>query len=357
MKKISKIEKINPMNLIKIFILIILIQITTAQFPWQFKDFSDLSDIVPFKYNSDALVRRVAEIIKEYEDEYPEFFYELSLRTEFIHYMCKITDRLINLYTDNLIPFLLSEPNIENEVSITFLNLSISILVPLYIIAILLTTLYLLFISGSPKGRAKAKATFVKLIIGFGIIMLTLPIFQLLLEISHIFSSMILSLLKPEVEIFKFPISFFMSYFVITTFFRPIFGSFFLLISLILPFAVLFVFSIRFFFILIATIFFPFTVLLYSFSPTKRIGETALKITLLWIFLPILNASIIGITSISFLISPLIPLKVFIRTAGFLLLTFSPIICAKLLDFLTNSRLARVIKYQTRRKLSSFIGE
>lgn len=306
--------------------------LSIAQFPWQFDD-----KIIPFSENSELIVKRLKEIAQEYKEKNPLFFYELSRRVEFIHYFSNKVDFLRELYTKNLIPFLMLDPKVENPMIINLINFSISLLGPLYILSLLTIAVYLLFVSGSPKGRAKAKATLIKLIIGLGIIMLTSPIIQVLLEFSHLFSSLILSLFVPDTKIFSLPISFFMSYFMITTFFKPITGSIFLLFSITLPIGVLVVLAFRYFLVILLTIFFPFSIFLYSFSPVRGIGKRALFQTCLWIFLPIIDSLILGIVSISFFTFPIEELRIFISVSGFLLLIFSPLIMMGVMNFIIGT--------------------
>lgn len=328
-----------------------LISSTSGQFPWQLKE-----GIIPFLEEHGELVERLGEIAQDYRETYPEMFYVLARRVEFIHYLSAKVTALTNLYTENLIPFLLLKPPLENSAITILLGFFLSLLAPLYILAILSTTIYLLFISGSLRGRAKAKETFIKLILGLGIIMLTLPIMQLLSEISHTFSFLILSWFNPNPEIFKLPISFLMTYFTFTTFFKPIFGSFFLLLSILLPIMVLVVLSFRYLLVILFTLFFPFTILFYSFSPTKRLGKAILFQTFLWSFLPLLGALIIGATSIATLTFPVPELKIFVSCAGYLLLIFSPLLVIGILNFILGLGIISSVQKKVNQKVSELVG-
>ncbi len=330
----------------------ILILQASGQFPWQSKD-----SIIPFAENSAALIQKINDIVQEYREKYPEMFYEFSRRAELLHKVSENVDGLMGRYKEILIPFMMSNPDISHTTVKTFLSFSLSLLEPLYVLAILFTSIYLLFLSNSPRGRMRAKATFVKLIIGLGIIMLTLPIIQLLVELSHSFASIVLSILQPNPEIFISPIKFFMAYFTVTTFFKPVAGSFLLLFSILLPVSVLLVLSIRYFFVILMTVTFPFTVLLYSFSPTNKIGKKMLRISFTWLFLPVFDAFILGAASISFYVSASEALKLFISLTGFLLLILSPFIFARIADFFTDAQIISSIRHGFSERIDRFIEE
>jgi hypothetical protein len=351
MMKQKKDVHIQKKHIAGILVAIILLsEITMSQFPWQLNN-----PIFSFPEHSSAFIDRLWELASKYKSNYPEMFYLLSRRVEFIHYFSHKIDKLMNLYVTTLIPFLMLNPPIENPMILSAIRFSVSLLQPLYIFAILLTATYLLFISGSPRGRAKGKATFVKLIIGLGIIMLTSPLIQLFLEISHGFTSLILDVFKPNPEIFKLSTSFFMSYFTMITFFKPAVGSFFLLASLFLPLGVFVVLSTRYLLVIFLTILFPFLVLFYSFSPTQRLGKKLLFSLFSWIFLPLFEATILGITSIGVLAFPIQEIKIFISTTGFFLLISSPIIMIYIMNFILGIGTISRISEEIGRRVTGFI--
>lgn len=335
-----------------ILIILLIISQIRAQFTWQSDD-----SIIPFAENSEVLMRKLTEIAQKYREKYPEFFYELSRRAELIHKISKAIDNLMQKYTEILIPFAMSAPDVSHTKIKTLLSTSISLLEPLYIIAILLTAIYLLFLSASPRGRTNAKATLVRLIISLGITMITLPIIQLLLEISHSFASIVMAIFQPNTEIFKFSIEFLMAYFAIVTFFKPIPDSFFLLLSILLPVLVLIILSIRYFAIILITVIFPFAIFLYSFVPANKLGKNIISISFMWIFLPVLNAFIIGVASVAFHSVNFTPLKLFISLASYILLIISPFIFIKLSELLLGSAIIITIKQKISLQIDKFILE
>ena len=76
---------------------------------------------------------------------------------------------------------------------------------PFYVLAIMLVAFYLLFVSGSPLGRARAKSSLIRLVISMGVIVLTIPIIQLCLDFSELLSGSILNMqdITPGISILK----------------------------------------------------------------------------------------------------------------------------------------------------------
>lgn len=318
-----------------------------------------------------SLASKVRDILDEIGREHPKLHMEITRRMEFYFYIADKIDALMDIYNENLIPFIYQKdlfqgnaikntpPLLRAPMVLGILNLFIRILQPFYLLAILITSVYLLFVSGSPLGRARAKSTLIKLIIGLGIITLTLPIIEMLLETSHYFTSMLLSI--PSIEEISSPIDpemfmvvkeFFIKYFLRITLFETFVGIPFLTLLILLPVSVLMVLAIRYFMVILLTTFFPFTVLLYSFFATKRIGETLLNQTFLWIFIPVIDAVILLVTWIAyksiFSIPELTPgtlldISTFIVFSGFLVLIFAPFIALGVMNWISSLGLVSVI--------------
>lgn len=316
----------NKILLIEIAIIMLLIlvsEFTTAQLSIE---------------NSDILISKLSRLEEKFRKSYAEMYKDFSRRVKFINFISDKTDAFMEIFTKNLIVLILLEPPIDNPLVINLVRYSNSLIAPLYILSILFTGIYLLFISGSPKGRNMAKSSLIKLIFSLGIIMLTIPIIQTLLEISHTVSSLMLSIFKPDVNILKVAVNYFMSFFIFTTFFDFELGIIFFIISISLPFGVLFILSLRYLMIILLTAFFPFAILLYSFIPTQKLGRAILFFTFLWIFLPLVQTAILSVLSLSYKISPIFELNIFISLVGFLLLIFTPIIMAAIANFISSLR-------------------
>jgi len=293
--------------------------------------------------NSSLLLDRLTELHGEFGSEYPQMYRGLEERTRFIDYVSEKVYRLNSVFCENLIPLLLIEPPVDNPVVGNILDNIILIIQPFYTTAIILTALYLVLASGSPTSRKNAKSSLVRLMIGIGLIMLTVPIIQLLLEISHNLASLILSLFNPDPWVFSEMSKFFMNHFVIISFFRPLMGLPFLTLVVLMQLSVLILFSLRYFIIMIMTVFFPVAVLLYSFESTNPIGRKILNQILLWAFLPAMEALALGVTSIAVFVSPISEMRVFMMFAGSLLLIITPLMMLSILTFISSLGIFSII--------------
>lgn len=233
------------------------------------------------------------------------------------------------------------------------------------------TGIYLLFISGSPKGRAKAKGTLIKLVLGLGLITLTLPIMEMLLELSHYITSVIM--LIPNMPSIGSPISpdmfmsvkeFFAGYFLRIAFFDTLSALPFLAAMICLPTGVMMTFSIRYFMVILLTILFPFTVFLYSFIATKRMGGTLLRQTFVWIYVQIVDGLILLATWTAYSSVQYIPqvlpetasnVRAFIALAGFLLLIVAPLISLWIVNWISTIGLMSYVLIRPMSMMESYI--
>ncbi|MBN2250979.1 MAG: hypothetical protein JW724_02755 [Candidatus Altiarchaeota archaeon] len=295
----------------------------------------------------------VKEILEKAKQEHPGMWMELGGRIFFYH---KISDK-IAFFTDffcrNLQGFVLMDPPLEDEGVITFLNYFIYLLQPIYGIAILFTGIYLIFVSGSPLGRARAKSNIISLILGMGLITLTLPLMQLLLEVPHALSSLMFSFV-PDFDggVFGLPADYFADYFFTMTFFESMAGSIFLLLPLLLQILALMVFSARYLMIILLTVFFPFTVLFCSLHPLRQIGSRMIRLTVAWAFLPVADAFIVIVTWIGYLsVSGMSfgNVGVYIVSSGLLLLVLAPLLTLLIVNAVYASEFVNyiVVNYVT----------
>lgn len=348
---------ITKNRLLTLAVVIILSVGAYAQFPWQpgfwgrdgFSDRVGEEPIIDIEEYSDMLLSRLSEIAQDFGTRHKDISFDFGRRVDFIHYISQRVDFLADTYSQNLIPMMLLDPPIENPQVVNVLNSIISLLQVLYAVAIILIALYLMFIAASPKRRVLAKSTLIRLIFGIGIIMLTLPLILLLMQISHGISSLILKIVDPDPGIFKIAIGFFFGYFTIIAFFEPALGVPFLLVSVLLPAAVLAVLSIRYLMVIILTAVFPFTVLLYSFYPTYSLGRRLVGLTILWIFFPVIEVAILSVIWIGANVSPMPEMDVFIIIAGFILLIMGPLIMYLIMRFIANMATTVVTTTRTRR--------
>ncbi|HDI73302.1 MAG TPA: hypothetical protein ENF58_04140 [Candidatus Altiarchaeales archaeon] len=307
----------------------------------------------------DEYLQEIKEITEQMKNEHPKMWMELSRRVYFCHQISTKIDIIMEDFCNNLIAFILLDPPLQNATVIGLLNYFILLLQPLYGIAILLTGMYMLFVVGSPRGRARAKSTLIKLIIGIGLITLTLPIIQAILQIIHSISSLLFSFVPDlDTNIFRIGITFFTNYFLTITFFEPMVGVPFLFISIMLPIAVLVVLAVRYLMIILFTVFFPFTVLLYSFYPTKKIGGVIIKQTFLWALVPIVESLVLISTWITYStisMSPVPEMGAFIIVVSLLLLIFAPLVTIALMNWI-GPGIATLLFIQPVRRVISYFG-
>lgn len=268
---------------------------------------------------------------------------ELTRRSDYSDHMGDLVDDLMDMFCDKLQPFILQadliyathghRPILTNPMVKNILHGFIHLLQPLYALAIILTSVYIIFISGSPEGRASAKSSLIKLVLGMGVITLTQPIIELLLQVSHAFTATVLSLYSVDTNVFREVTTFFMRYFVSIAYYEEMVGSPFLLMSIMLPVSVLAVLALRYFMVILLTVFFPFTILFYSFEPVRGIGKRLLMMTFVWIFLPVMDAIVLVATWVSYTTSAIPEINVFILFAGFFMLIFAPLIMVGLTNW------------------------
>ncbi|OYT54682.1 MAG: hypothetical protein B6U72_01750 [Candidatus Altiarchaeales archaeon ex4484_2] len=205
--------------------------------------------------------------------------------------------------------FILLKPNLTQPVVVHTLDFFIHLLEPFYILGIAVTVFYLLFMSASPLGRARAKSTLLRMILSIGLIILTIPIMQLLLDLTHILSAYTMTLVD-------------------IAFFQIIFYLFAATILVL-----------RYFMVILWAILFPFTIFLNSLHLTRRLGNEMLYQTGWWIATQFIEALIIvGITlAVVHMPTELVGEQAFrvgMGLACYLLIIIGPLFAMGLMDWL-----------------------
>jgi len=166
---------------------------------------------------------------------------------------------------------------------------SIEILIPIYVMVITLTGIYVLFLSISPAGRARAKSMLWNLILSMVLVSLSLEIFKILLNISGVLTRRIIAG-------------------IVTTNLSQLIGlgemnpwMLFFLYIFIVPvlFCAVLAVALRYIIVLILCAIFPFTLFLYFFEFTKDIGSKLLRYTMAAIYTQVVQALMLAITVIS----------------------------------------------------------
>ena len=243
-----------------------------------------------------------------------------SMYTDIIHWI------LMN-------PPIIDSPDVENMVFF-FVHLTY----PLYVLAIVLTGLYMLLVSTSPRGRARAKGSLIRLILGMVVIVITIPLIQLLMDVSEGFTSLVLNLADEEIAIsaFRDVINKFFAHFAMLSFGGGLEMGYMLLFMALIMFIPFITMALRYLMIIFWTLLFPFTILLYSFEFTQGMGKAMLRQTLAWIFVQVLYAFVIVAIAVGVAAVPSTsPVPIFfIEYAAVMLLIIVPFIMLGVMDWI-----------------------
>ncbi|MFC2154189.1 hypothetical protein ACFLRC_01750, partial [Candidatus Altiarchaeota archaeon] len=231
------------------------------------------------------------------------------------------------------------------------------ILIPFIEVALLITGIYFIFISRSPKGRAKAKVILQKLILAMVLITVSPMLYQTMIYLSSALTGSILNVTQTEISGGKNFRDAFFIYFAeamyanaegnltwssiydslstgkpLLLFIPILFASIFTLLAVLVT-------AFRFIMVLMLGILFPITIFLYLFEVTAPIGRGLGKATIMWILCPVVMAAWIAIalsiltgldpdiTSIESLIA------LFVITMAMALIAFSPLAVTGFLDW------------------------
>jgi hypothetical protein len=193
---------------------------------------------------------------------------------------------LVHVY-DNVEIFVLANPPIDSIKS--FQAVLIRYIYPLFILAIVTTAAYLLLYSDSPKSRVKAKGILVRMIFAMIIISLSPLLTDLLLRFSGALTGAILNRVAVDsaLSVTRSGAWKLFELFGYLTFIHRTGG-----IDLMLlweTFLLIFNFALaaRYMLVIFWCMILPLTLLLYTFTPTKKIGKKFLHQTLLWVFVQV----------------------------------------------------------------------
>jgi hypothetical protein len=184
----------------------------------------------------------------------------------------------------------------------------ISLMSPFFTLGIVLTSAYLLLYSESPRGRAKAKGVLIRLIYALILVSLSPLIIELLLTVSSGITGIILD--RTDVDfagqmIYEGSLHMFWIFRNLTLLQRTggvelllLWETFLLIMN--------FVIAMRYLLVILWSVLFPVSLLLFSFTPTKRIGKKFMHQTFLWTFVQVgwaisillINASVKGMDEI-----------------------------------------------------------
>ncbi|GAG40930.1 unnamed protein product, partial [marine sediment metagenome] len=206
----------------------------------------------------------------------------------------------------NLPSLILANPTVESVGP--GLGFFLKLVLPFYILGILLTALYLLFLSGSPAGRSMAKGNLLKLIYSLILLSLSPSLLELLFFLSSSVTSYVMSVVDIEIALGILERATDGFYAMIVTLFgiwvkAEGAGGFFAA-SFSLTYYILYILIIgRFVFVTLFAMLLPLSMFLYSFYSTRVVGRTLFRQLLILTFIQVtwgiaLVAIAIGVPSL-----------------------------------------------------------
>lgn len=213
---------------------------------------------------------------------------------------------LRTLYGNHFLELVEINPKATNAAIMNITGYFIYILEFLYIAALLVIGVYLLFLAGSPVGRLTAKSILPGIIAGMALTPISPHIMGILLNISGGLTHEIFSLLPGDpTRIFTEPITTLIAEFGGLNDFSAQAALPFFLFSLFLLSMNLILFVTRYIIVSIFIAIFPITLFLYCFNITRDMGRSLMEHTLIWIFSQVIVAVVLVSIYGLFLIDPL----------------------------------------------------
>ncbi|MFZ2456349.1 MAG: hypothetical protein WAX07_07725 [Candidatus Altiarchaeia archaeon] len=284
-----------------------------------------------------AIPETYGEFLASTADAIGKFLSELAGRLVFMGMVwTKISNVKYEIY-DNLPYFLLNDPQPGSPEINNISRYFISILEPLYVMAILITGIYLLFFSGTPQGRVRAKAMLISLIMGMVVISVSTYLIQLLFDTSNSLTKNILGQGPLDVGFTYRKAVDYLNYRAIDFMWTNVLlGMPFMLLSLLITTGIFIMLAARYFFLIFLIIFFPIAIFLTLFPLTKTIGNILLRQLVFWAFLPSAYALMlvtIGVSSQN-LTGVILEVSDIISLTGTLILIASPLVIFGVMDWI-----------------------
>ncbi len=206
-----------------------------------------------------------------------------------------------NSFSDHFQEIILANPSLNassasyNPEIVDLMSVSIRLLLPAYLLTVVLTAFYMLFMSASPEGRFKAKALLQRLFISMIFLSLSPLIVQAMLDTSQYMSQAIIDqsdtaaakeilqggiwgaywiTSKIGMTDLELAIGFWTSIYVMAW----------------MPYLIV---SLRYIMVVMYSILFPIGIVLYSFVVFRGLGRKILEQSMLWIFMQVFFALII----------------------------------------------------------------
>jgi len=210
------------------------------------------------------------------------------------------------MFYNNIRAGVMSNPSLSPGV-VNVMGIFVSMLQPIYILAIVLTAIYLLFMRSSIEGRAKAKSLLFRLIISLVVVSLSLPILTASIAISESLTDTILSLVDIEIVREILHDGIYGSWCLIKklgvlqselliTFYMILFS-----IGIWGPYMVI---GLRHIMLVFFFMLFPISITLYSFSLSRELGRRMLELTIVLLLIQVFMAVTVLAISIGTYINP-----------------------------------------------------
>jgi hypothetical protein len=205
---------------------------------------------------------------------------------------------LLKIY-ENLEGMVLMNPPIAYKMIYQTIRYFIIILEPLYVTALLFVCIYLIFLSGSPAGRTKAKSLLPLLIASIVAISLSYQILMVLFNSSYELCTGIIDAGKVKMgSLFLETINDMVKFFSAATITSFDGGFVFMFMIFTLTFGLITMLTLRYVVLLFFTMIFPIGIFLYTIPAFRSMGRAIIEQTVLWTFVQVAITLIIATTSI-----------------------------------------------------------
>ncbi len=282
----------------------------------------------------------VSAIIHPLDEESIEAFFRAKTAENYQRLVADAIDSIKNI--NGLI---LDNPSLYQQDTENIIGYFISILQPLYVTIIIVVGIYLMFFSGSPSGRAKAKNSLWISILAIGLITASPYILMLFFSISKSLALMVMSLAPDDTE----------APFVNAADYMMEKGTYaishsgqdysmgdeaggipILVATYALLEGILILLKLRFYMVAVLAMIIPLTITLYAFIPTRGIGKLLTEQTILWTLAQVAMAATLVVVAIGIQLTDSITsftvtdyLKFIMEIAGLIMLVITPLYFVK----------------------------
>jgi len=200
----------------------------------------------------------------------------------------------------NLQEFIEMNPSFRNAEILSVMRFFIEFMMPFYVLAIIITGVYILFASASPDNRANAKSIFKRLVFTMVLISVSPTIMDLLLFLTGSLTRALLGIADINMvtgSLDELIDQFGGMHWKVALLFTD-YAFILLAPMLLLVWGLFAIFALRYIAVVMWGILLPLSIFLYSFHFTRDLGRNILEQTVSWSFLQVLNALIIVVINV-----------------------------------------------------------